>query len=217
MGRSEIDDELETLRQFVIAARRNPDVEQPAEESLERLRGLYAQHNTEFRSEDIRWINVLQGFLRERLDALRKPQFEPRKLQPRVRRECSRGGEEPYWARIRASLGRFCCPSDQLDCPRIFKLEGQTCQMCGHWPITWNYVLRNSRISDMLVVGSECIVNYREEMARMEHNVPPVIFWSPRAAKYMNDKCPGIAVVGPIREPDYESYPGPDVHESYED
>ena len=71
--------------------------------------------------------------------------------------------------------------------------------MCGHWPITWNHVLRNARTADELVVGSgDCIVNYKEEMGRAGHDVPPVVFGSAGAAKYMNDKCPGIAVVGPI-------------------
>ncbi len=217
MNRPQIDDELETLRQLVISARRTPDVEQPAEECLKRLRELYTQRKAEFTSEDVRWINVLKGFLRERLDAHRQPQVDPRQLQPRARRDRRRGGDEAYWARIRATLSGFCRPSDQLYCPRVFKLEGQTCRMCGHWPITWNHVLRNARTSAELVVGSECIVNYKEEMARMGHQVPPVIFRSAGAAKYMNDKCPGIAVVGYVQSTAYDDYADPEVDEFYED
>jgi hypothetical protein len=72
MARPRIDDELETLRQLVISARHTPDVEQPAEESIRCLRDLYTQRRSEFTSEDIRWINVLKGFLRKRLDAHRR-------------------------------------------------------------------------------------------------------------------------------------------------
>jgi hypothetical protein len=77
--------------------------------------------------------------------------------------------------------------------------------------------LRNARTSDELVVGSECIVNYKEEMTRLGHAVPPVIFRSAGAAKYMNDKCPGIAVVGAVGVTGYDSYLGPEVDEFYED
>jgi hypothetical protein len=74
MIRSQIDAELETLRQVVIAARRTADVEQSAIACLERLRNLCSLHPGEFTPEDERWINVLKGFLAERLDKLRHPQ-----------------------------------------------------------------------------------------------------------------------------------------------
>jgi hypothetical protein len=217
MERPQIDDELESLRQCVIEARRTPAVEQPASESLERLRGLYSARKAEFTSEDIRFINVLKGFLKERIEAHRQPQVDPKTLDPGVRMDRRRrGGGEAYWARIRTTLDQFCRPTDQLHCPRVFILEGQTCKLCGHWPITWNHVLRNARTGQELIVGSECIVNYKEEMSRLGHQVPPVIFRSPGAAKYMNRQCPGIAVVGSVWSSEYEAG-DPEVHESYED
>ena len=66
MNRPEITAELETFRQLVIAARRTPEVEQSAEASLERLRGLYGGWKALFTAEDVRWINVLKRFLQER-------------------------------------------------------------------------------------------------------------------------------------------------------
>lgn len=68
-----------------------------------------------------------------------------------------------------------------------------------------------------MIVGSKCIVNYKEEMARMGHQTLPIIFRSAGAAKYMNAKHPGIAVVGPIWLPSHDSYNDPDVDEFYED
>jgi hypothetical protein len=216
MERPEIDDELESLRQFVINARRTPDVERPASESLDRLRGLYSERKAEFTSEDIRWIKVLKGFLKERIEAHRQPRVDPKQLDPHVRLVRRHGGDEAYWATIRTTLNRFCGPTDQLYCPRVFRLEGQTCNMCGHWPITWNHVLRNARTSEELIVGSECIVNYKEEMSRSGHRAPPVIFSSKGAATYMNRKCPGIAVVVDVASSGRQAA-DPEVHEFYED
>ena len=87
MSRSQIGDQIETLRHFVIAARRDPAVEQPAEDSLERLRQLYSECKAEFTSEDLRWIRVLMAFLRERLEAHRNAQLDPSPSGPRARRD----------------------------------------------------------------------------------------------------------------------------------
>jgi hypothetical protein len=73
MSRATIDTELEQFRQLVIKARSSADVEEPAAKSLECLRDLFRRYETEFTAEDIRWINVLKGFLRERLAAQRIP------------------------------------------------------------------------------------------------------------------------------------------------
>lgn len=73
MSRVDIDTELETLRQLVIHARSSTDVEGAAEESLHCLRLLYERYGEQFTAEDVRWINVLKRFLRERLQAHKHP------------------------------------------------------------------------------------------------------------------------------------------------
>jgi hypothetical protein len=66
-----IEEETETLRLLVIAARQKPDVEKDAEACLGRLSALYKKNPDLFTPEDVRWVNVLRGTLGVRLAAHR--------------------------------------------------------------------------------------------------------------------------------------------------
>jgi hypothetical protein len=67
---------------------------------------------------------------------------------------------EDYWSRIRKRLEEFCNPDDRPVCINVFVNENQTCELCGHFPIKWNFVLLCIRTNEKLIVGSECIKNY---------------------------------------------------------
>ncbi|OWK43464.1 hypothetical protein [Fimbriiglobus ruber] len=72
--RAAVDEEIEHLRQFVIAARSSADVETQATGCLDSLNRLYEEDKTLFSEEDVRWINVLRGYL-----AVRTAEHQPRK------------------------------------------------------------------------------------------------------------------------------------------
>jgi hypothetical protein len=138
----------------------------------------------------VRWINKLIEFLKDRLGQHRSCQPPDPEAVPAT------PGNLAYWRRIRETLSRFCSPTDQLHCPRVFFRPGQTCQLCGHWPITKNYVLWNPRTRQRLVVGCWCINNYMERLARMDYTAPPVKFASLEESERVNQAFPGIAVYG---------------------
>jgi hypothetical protein len=71
-----VKDQTETLRQLVIASRSDPTVEPAAEQCLSRLNALYARDPGLFSAEDVRWVNVLRGYLGVRL-AAHRPKGRP--------------------------------------------------------------------------------------------------------------------------------------------
>ena len=66
---AEIENVTESLRQLVIASRNTPTVGPKAEEHLARLNELYEKNPKAFSKEDVRWVNVLRGYLSVRLAA----------------------------------------------------------------------------------------------------------------------------------------------------
>ena len=71
------------------------------------------------------------------------------------------------------------------------------CRMCGYTPIRWNYHLENTRTGGRLIVGSNCILNYRLVMDEMKATWLPVIFppqFREQAAR-INEKRPGTVFV----------------------
>jgi hypothetical protein len=69
MQHTTIENETEALRQLVIAARKDAQVEPEAEACLDRLNTLYKKHPDLFTPEDVRFLNVLRGQLGSRLEA----------------------------------------------------------------------------------------------------------------------------------------------------
>lgn len=80
--RTEVEELIETLRQHVIAAQNSGDGEQEAEACLKRLNEMYAENKDDFTVEDIRFVNVLRGYLGNRYEA-RKPKVEHTKKSKR--------------------------------------------------------------------------------------------------------------------------------------
>lgn len=69
MLRTAVEKEVERFRQFVIASRTSAEVEPEALKCLDRLNALYRQDQKQFSDEDVRWLNVLRGYLGVRLAA----------------------------------------------------------------------------------------------------------------------------------------------------
>jgi hypothetical protein len=66
-----IENELESIRQRVITSRSDASVEAEAMKSFDKLNALYLEDRTLFTAENIRWANVLRGFLAQRIEALK--------------------------------------------------------------------------------------------------------------------------------------------------
>jgi hypothetical protein len=75
LNREQLDAEIEKFRQLVIAAKSSAKVEGAAREAQGRLNALYKLDPKLFTEEDVRWLNVLCGYLGVRLDS-HKPQRE---------------------------------------------------------------------------------------------------------------------------------------------
>ena len=68
-SRVTVEEAMERLRQVVIKARSNPAVAAEGAAAVEQLNELYARNRDAFSAEDIRFANVLRGYLGERLAA----------------------------------------------------------------------------------------------------------------------------------------------------
>ena len=67
MTKAAVEEETERFRQYVIASRGTASVGPQAEESLKRLNDIFRQKPELFSEEDKRWLNVLRGYLGQRL------------------------------------------------------------------------------------------------------------------------------------------------------
>jgi hypothetical protein len=110
---------------------------------------------------------------------------------------------QAYWDRVRVSITKFWSRGQELRCTRIYTEDDGTCQMCGHKPIKWHHVLRNQQTNDDLIVGRECIKNYK--VVTGEQIVFPERFR--KAADYLNGRYPDCVVIVPEPIP---TYVGPD-------
>jgi hypothetical protein len=68
-NRAEVEEQIETLRQHVIQSRSSNSGQKKAEACLQRLNDLYAKYRSTFTAEDVRFVNVLRGFLGCRYEA----------------------------------------------------------------------------------------------------------------------------------------------------
>jgi hypothetical protein len=71
MNNREIEDQIEEFRQLVVASRSDSTVEKKAMKCVARLNSSYDSHRRLFSVEDVRWLNVLRGYLGVRLESHR--------------------------------------------------------------------------------------------------------------------------------------------------
>jgi hypothetical protein len=65
-----------------------------------------------------------------------------------------------YRETVEKTLCEFVRNGDDVMCVAVFCVQDRTCQVCGHHPITWNYLIENLVTNRPLIAGSECIRNY---------------------------------------------------------
>jgi hypothetical protein len=76
-----IESAIERLRVAVVKSRSTPGVADEAAEAVAALNELYASHKDAFTPENVRFVNVLRGYLGERLAAHQPAKVHTRKAK----------------------------------------------------------------------------------------------------------------------------------------
>ena len=78
------------------------------------------------------------------------------------------GRSGAYWPRIRAKILETSSSTDIDEAVKEWKhmrtwmAKNGVCELCGHHPIVYHFLIENRVNNKTLVVGSECIYNYLE-------------------------------------------------------
>jgi hypothetical protein len=101
-----------------------------------------------------------------------------------------------YRAAIEASLKDFVNNGDDVACIGYFVYHYGQCNMCGHVPIKWHYILENLRSHGHMIVGSKCVENYQAVLSDWGYRPEYLVFPSfLRAyAKWILNKNPNAVV-----------------------
>lgn len=78
---AKIDAAIERLRVAVVKSRSTPDVAEEGEAAVAELNALYVDHREAFTPENVRFVNVLRGYLGERMEAHAAPAAHTRKAK----------------------------------------------------------------------------------------------------------------------------------------
>jgi len=101
-----------------------------------------------------------------------------------------------YWKIIIGKLRDFWKQGDQIVCTKVFKKPNSECELCGHTPITWNHVLLNERTKAILIVGSECVVNFKKVIEKLGSEDKVLYFEKYKnAANLLNSRHKGTAEI----------------------
>lgn len=83
---------------------------------------------------------------------------------------------DSYRATIEESLRRFVNNGDDVACTGVYIYEYGRCELCGHQQIKWHYILENLSSHGQMVVGSECIRNYKIILEEWGYRPAYVVF-----------------------------------------
>jgi hypothetical protein len=86
------------------------------------------------------------------------------------------GFSSSYRAAIETSLRRFVANGNDVACTGVYIYEYGNCGLCGHQPIKWHYILENLSSRNQIVVGSECIRNYKIILEEWGYRPAYVVF-----------------------------------------
>ena len=105
-----------------------------------------------------------------------------------------------YWERIAKRVRTFAEPGDPLQCVEVRRSSTpETCELCGHSPIFWLHYLKNLRTGEQLIVGSQCILNYKRVYEKFTGNILQIqveerlSWWADK----MNSKSPDAVTIIP--------------------
>src|SRR5207302_1650502 len=95
----------------------------------------------------------LAGFARHKeLAAGPAGELVVRRRRGLLSREVVMGDMRPeYRETVEKTLREFVRNGDDVMCVAIFCIQDRTCQVCGHHPITWNYLIENLVTHQLLI------------------------------------------------------------------
>lgn len=80
-----------------------------------------------------------------------------------------------YWERIRETVLRHSSAKDVklaiqewTSDGHVFVQHGGTCELCGKIPISWRFPIKNRVTGSKLIVGNECVRNYRQLAGKVD-------------------------------------------------
>ncbi|MBU4354367.1 MAG: hypothetical protein KKD99_03060 [Proteobacteria bacterium] len=95
-----------------------------------------------------------------------------------------------YQEIIKETLRGYWERDDEIYVTDSFIEEGKTCQLCGYNPIKYNYVLENSRTKETLIVGSNCVHNFKQAIESLGEEVK-IKSANMQAVRLINKRHPG--------------------------
>jgi hypothetical protein len=81
-----------------------------------------------------------------------------------------------YRAAIETTLRRFVENGNDVACTGVYIYEYGSCELCGHQQIKWHYILENLSSRNQIVVGSECVRNYKIILEEWGYRPAYVVF-----------------------------------------
>ncbi|MGB3308268.1 MAG: pentapeptide repeat-containing protein [Nodosilinea sp.] len=86
------------------------------------------------------------------------------------------GFSRNYRQAIEESLKDFVRNGDDIVCIGYYFHEDGHCEMCGHHPIKWHYILENLQNHSQIHVGSECIQNFQIILSEWGYRPEYIVF-----------------------------------------
>ena len=184
--RIRLEEEQERRNEAHRARLKQMEIEQKAKrEHEERMLLLHKEREAE-RAQQLKEQAIKRA---EELEALRKVQLQQasKNLTDSLRHSITSDStaatcasndsfSDSYRAAIETTLRRFVENGDDVACTGVYIYEYGSCGLCGHQPIKWHYILENLHNRNQIVVGSECIRNYKIILEEWGYRPAYVVF-----------------------------------------
>jgi len=184
--RIRLEEEQERRNEAYRARLKQMEIEQQAKREHEERMLLLRKEREAERMQQLKEQAIKRA---EELEALRREQLQKasKKLMDSSSHSitsdsaattCVRndGFSDSYRAAIETTLRRFVENGDDVACTGVYIYEYGSCGLCGHQPVKWHYILENLSSRNQIVVGSECIRNYKVILEEWGYRPAYVVF-----------------------------------------
>lgn len=184
--RIRLEEEQERRNEAYRARLKQIEIERQAKREHEERMLLLQKEREAERSQQLKEQAIKRA---EELEALRMDQLQKasKKLMDSLRHSITSnppatalaandGFRDSYRAAIETTLRRFVENGDDVACTGVYIYEYGSCGLCGHQPIKWHFILENLTKREQIVVGSECIKNYKVILEEWGYRPAYVVF-----------------------------------------
>ena len=111
---------------------------------------------------------------------------------------------ENYRKIIKERLRNFWEKCDDINIIDCFVKDGNKCDLCGYYPIKFNFILENSGTKELLIVGSNCVYNIKQAIEDLGEEVM-IVSSNIKSANLINKYHPNtVKIIQPHDEYDRE-------------